>query len=60
MKNCGITASELDQKTKAEWDKCAEFYQAFAELNRDYLRKGKVVSLSDDLFTYHRVKKYLK
>ena len=60
MKNCGITVSDLDPKTKAEWDKCAAYYEQYAELNRILLDRRIGVFLGDDIVSYSAVKNLKK
>ena len=60
MEKYGVSPSQLDEKTRGEWDNCAAYYDAFARLNMDWIEKGKTAVLNDDLRTYRLLMPYLK
>ena len=65
IQNFGITPTELDGRTKKEWDTCAAYYTQYAELNRILLDRRISIYLGDDILSYtfvknlKRYKKYL-
>ncbi len=65
IREFGITATELDRRTQKEWEKCAAYYDKYAELNRILLDRGIGIYLGDDIASQNYVrnlknyKKYL-
>lgn len=60
IKNYGITQTELDEKTKARWDKCAQQYEIYEQMNLDAFENGESVVLGGDLKSTLRALKYKK
>ena len=54
MEHYSITESELDEKTKERWDKCAEEYEIYEQLNLDAFENGEDVTLGGDFKTFIR------
>ena len=60
MEHFGIRPSELDKKTRDEWDRCAAYYDDYAALGRLLMEKGIRVSLGDDIASYLAVRNFEK
>ncbi len=58
--NYGITASDLTDKQKAEWDEAVRYYDAYAAYNKDMIESGaERTEIGESYFIMKEIEKYL-
>ncbi|MCQ4022538.1 MULTISPECIES: hypothetical protein [unclassified Ruminococcus] len=55
----GVSESILTDSQKAEWDTCAEYYNAYYKYTEDLINKGKVDEIGEECFDMEKIKKFL-
>ncbi len=54
-----LTARELSEKQKEEWDVCADYYEAYYQYNVSMMNSSEAVELSEDCELIEALKDYL-
>ena len=60
MENYGITAADLTDKQKAEWDESVKYYEAYYDYNVDMIKQGKNKEIGESDDQIKKIEAYIK
>lgn len=60
QKEKGIGPSDLDYSVKSDWDKAADYYDAFCEISEEMISSGDTKFLTDSPELVEQIEQYLK